>query len=435
MSYEWCSNIPLRDLLIEPVRNGVYKPKEFHGRGCKIVNMGELFAHSRLFDVEMKRIELTEKELEKSTIQTGDLLFARRSLVASGAGKCTIVKHVNEPTTFESSIIRARPNKRRASSDYLYYFFSSSLGRELMGTILRQVAVSGITGSDLMNLEIPCPSLRAQNALSALLSNFDDRIDLLKQTNQTLEAIAQTIFKSWFVNFDPVHAKQQGIACAGIDAETAALFPDRFEDSELGLIPKGWDVASLDQIASYLNGLALQKFPPKDDDWLPVIKIAQLRKGDCEGADKAGAYIKPEYIINDGDVLFSWSGTLEVDIWCGGKGALNQHLFKVTSAEYKKWFYYYWTKYHLIDFRNIAAGKATTMGHIQRSHLHAAKVVIPSLEIMNKANDVLQPIIDKQISNAVQVKNLSSLRDTLLPRLISGKLDVSAIEAQLEEIA
>ena len=130
MSYEWCSNIPLRDLLIEPVRNGVYKPKEFHGRGCKIVNMGELFAHSRLFDVEMKRIELTEKELEKSTIQTGDLLFARRSLVASGAGKCTIVKHVNEPTTFESSIIRARPNKRRASSDYLYYFLKQFIFRK-----------------------------------------------------------------------------------------------------------------------------------------------------------------------------------------------------------------------------------------------------------------------------------------------------------------
>lgn len=325
----------------------------------------------------------------------------------------------------------------KASAEYLYILLTSNRTLTDFQRIAetRSGTFPQITFNSISHYEFFVPTIGVQSAVVDIIGTLNQKIDLLKQTNQSLEAIAQTIFKSWFVNFDPVHANQQGLACAGIDAETADLFPDRFEDSELGQIPKGWDVASLDQIASYLNGLALQKFPPKDDDWLPVIKIAQLRKGDCEGADKAGAYIKPEYIINDGDVLFSWSGTLEVDIWCGGKGALNQHLFKVTSAEYKKWFYYYWTKYHLIDFRNIAAGKATTMGHIQRSHLHAAKVVIPSLEIMNKANDVLQPIIDKQISNAVQVKNLSSLRDTLLPRLISGKLDVSAIEAQLEEMA
>ena len=124
-------------------------------------------------------------------------------------------------------------------------------------------------------------------------------------------------------------------------AATAALFPDAMQDSELGEIPKGWEVKPLDQIASYLNGLALQKFPPENaDEYLPVIKIAQLRAGNTNGADRASIGIRSEYIVEDGDVLFSWSGSLEVDIWTGGLGALNQHLFKVTSSSIPKWFYF-----------------------------------------------------------------------------------------------
>jgi hypothetical protein len=163
-----------------------------------------------------------------------------------------------------------------------------------------------------------------------------------------------------------------------MDEATAALFPDAFDESELGLVPRGWGVAALDSVADFLNGLALQKFPPEnDDDWLPVIKIAQLRKGDTSGADHASQNIKSEYIVQNGDVLFSWSGSLEVEVWCGGMGALNQHLFKVTSKNFAKWFYFLWTRYHLPHFQQIAAGKATTMGHIQRKHLTEAKVLVP----------------------------------------------------------
>ena len=144
--------VRFRELLRGPVRNGVYKEKEFHGRGCKIVNMGELFANPRIGSIPMKRVALSDKELAKSSLERGDLLFARRSLVASGAGRCSVVLDVDEPTTFESSIIRARPDGALASSEYLYYYFASPVGREAMGTILRQVAVSGITGADLMDL-------------------------------------------------------------------------------------------------------------------------------------------------------------------------------------------------------------------------------------------------------------------------------------------
>jgi type I restriction enzyme S subunit len=195
-------------------------------------------------------------------------------------------------------------------------------------------------------------------------------------------------------------------------------------------------VHSLDSIANYLNGLALQKFPPEsEDEFLPVIKIAQLRAGNTKGADKASARIKPEYVVEDGDVLFSWSGSLEVDVWTGGRGALNQHLFKITSDKVPKWFYYFATLQYLPDFRAIAAGKATTMGHIQRGHLHAAKVVVPPVDAIKGFDAIIAPLFDQKISNALQSRTLAQLRDALLPKLISGELRVKDAERFFADIS
>lgn len=224
---------------------------------------------------------------------------------------------------------------------------------------------------------------------------------------------------------------------AAMDAATAALFPSEFDTSELGLIPKGWAGRSLDSIANYLNGLALQKFPPEsDDEYLPVIKIAQLRAGNTSASDRASAHLKPDYVVHDGDVLFSWSGSLEVELWCGNDGALNQHLFKVTSNEVPKWFYYLATRLHLPEFRQVAASKATTMGHIQRQHLTRAKVAVPPSELMAAASEIFGPLIERWITNALQARELAQLRDTLLPRLISGKLRLpEAMETAKEALA
>ena len=163
------------DILSEPVRNGIYKKKEFHGQGAKIVNMGEIFAHPRLRAIDMRRVVINEKEKARATLQEGDLLFARRSLVAEGAGKCSIVMNVDEATTFESSIIRARIDAKKHEPLFFYYFFQSPLGRETMRTILRQVAVSGITGSDLVDLRVPTPRLHEQREIAATLGRWMTR--------------------------------------------------------------------------------------------------------------------------------------------------------------------------------------------------------------------------------------------------------------------
>jgi type I restriction enzyme S subunit len=421
--------MPFGSLFGTPQKNGLTRPKKVRGFGVPMVNMGELFAHPRIWNLAMDRVPLADSETS-FLLQPGDLLFARQSLVLAGAGQCSVFLGNDEPTTFESHLIRCRLDRHRANPLFYFYYFRSGEGRKVIEAIVEQGAgASGIRGSDLLKVLVPYPPISAQDQVASVLTALDDRIALLRETNATLEAIAQALFKSWFVDFDPVRAKQQGLAPAGMDEATAALFPDSFEESALGLVPKGWNVRALDEIAAYLNGLALQKFPPSDDSWLPVIKIAQLRKGDTAGADRAGRNLKPEYIVQNGDVLFSWSGSLEVEVWCGGEGALNQHLFKVTSKDFPKWFYLHWTRHHLDQFRQIAASKATTMGHIQRAHLSEAKVLVPPAALLGAMDAYFAPLLARIVQNEQQAQTLATLRDTLLPRLISGQLRLPDAEA------
>ena len=298
-------------------------------------------------------------------------------------------------------------------------------GPEWWGQIGKFLNVGAVFDSlrcaDVPKFEMTIPPLHEQRSINHILATLETKIELNRRINDTREAMARALFKSWFVDFDPVRAKVEG-RDAYMPQPVADLFPDSFEDSELGEIPKGWGIRGLDEIARFLNGLALQKYPPKDGRSLPAIKIAQLRAGDIDGADTASADLNRDYVVEDGDVLFSWSGSLECVLWTGGRGALNQHLFKVTSTEFPKWFYYLWIHHHLADFRHIAAGKATTMGHIQRHHLNDAKVVVPRQDTLLAASDTFSPLVHSVITTRIESRALAALRDALLPKLISGEL-------------
>lgn len=269
-------------------------------------------------------------------------------------------------------------------------------------------AVPTLNRNHIHPLETKIPvKVEDQCRIASILSSLDRKIELNNKINADLEEMAQAIFKNWFVDFEP--------------------FKDgKFLDSELGMIPEGWKVGRLTEIASYMNGLAMQKFPPENnEDSLPVLKIKELGQGFCgTDSDRCSCNIKDECKIHNGDVIFSWSGTLLVDVWCGGDCGLNQHLFKVTSKDYPKWFYYYWTKHHLQEFVHIAKDKAVTMGHIKRGHLEEAMVAIPDNDSMEKAHELFEPILSKMISLRLESSRLSLLRDTLLPRLMSGELEV-----------
>jgi len=312
----------------------------------------------------------------------------------------------------------------RALCEPRFLFYALKHHREDFIRIASGGAQRNLSGKLIRRFAINTPPLDEQRAIAQILGALDDKIELNRRMNETLEAMARALFKSWFVDFDPVRAKAEG-RDPGLPKPLGDLFPDRFEDSELEEIPAGWAVRSLDEIARFLNGLALQKYSSKDGRSLPVIKIAQLRAGNTLDADAASGDLESEYIVEDGDVLFSWSGSLECVLWAGGKGALNQHLFKVTSAEFPKWLYYLWIHQHLEDFRGIAAGKATTMGHIQRHHLSDAKVAVPDQVLLEMADKSISPLIEQVVQLRVQSGTLSVLRDALLPKLISGEIRTS----------
>jgi type I restriction enzyme, S subunit len=326
-----------------------------------------------------------------------------------------------------------RTKKARLHGRFLFYVLQSDQVRHDLLSRATGTTAQGIRQTELRLVRIPLPDVDKQRAIAHILGTLDDKIELNRRMNETLEAMARTFFKSWFVDFDPVRARAEG-RDPGLHKPLADLFPAHIVDSELGEVPEGWEVKSLDQIGRFLNGLALQKYPPVDGRHLPVIKIAQLRAGNTNNADCASADLNADYVVQDGDILFSWSGSLECRLWAGGPGALNQHLFKVTSEAHPRWLCYLGIHHHLANFRHIAAGKATTMGHIQRHHLTEAKLAVPSPELLRAMDTVIQPIIESSWRRAVQSHSLTVLRDALLPKLISGELRLKTVENAIEEV-
>jgi type I restriction enzyme S subunit len=325
-----------------------------------------------------------------------------------------------DPVTFciAQDMVAIRVKKEIISPKFLFAILRSPLVQQRIEALHVGSLIPHFKKGDFDRLLIPvCEDKKIQKLIGETYYDFCDKIELNNQINQNLEALAQALFKQWFVDFEFPNENGEPYKSSGGD----------MIDSELGEIPEGWEVKSLDEIAEYLNGIALQKFRPinETDPFLPVIKIRELRQGYADGEEKASIEIDKKYIILDGDILFSWSGSLLVDFWTGGKGALNQHLFKVTSQTYPKWFIFLWTKFHLLEFQKIAESKATTMGHIQRKHLSDAKVLVPSNSLLKKFTETFDCIIEELISSRLESRKLMNLRDTLLPKLISGELEVN----------
>lgn len=322
-----------------------------------------------------------------------------------------MVCQVPDPVNFcfAQDMVALRPNTELIDSDYFFAALRSPFFQEQVKAFSVGTTIPHLKKSDFPKLVLPLPPRVTQQHIGRLYCNLSKKIEVNRRINRTLEQMAQALYQHWFVDFGPFQ-----------DGE--------FVESELGPIPKGWEVKPLDQIATYLNGLALQKYPPEGNDSLPVIKIAEMRRGIVESTSRASTKIERKFIVEDGDILFSWSGTLEVCLWCGGRGALNQHLFKVTSEYFPKWFYYYATKYHLPRFQEIAANKVTTMGHIQRYHLAEAKVPVPPQQLFGQFDRKMSPILAEQINNELENRKLAEIRDYLLPKLLSGAISVDAAE-------
>ena len=275
-------------------------------------------------------------------------------------------------------------------------------------------AIGGVRGSleweDFCDMKLPIPKPDKQKEIVKEYNIIITRIALNNQLIQKLEETAQAIYKQWFVDFEFPNEEGNPYKSSGGEMEMNLELEKE--------IPKGWKVDCLSGIATYLNGLAMQNYSSETSEYIPVIKIRELTLGyPDESSDKAKIDIPKNYVIENGDIIFSWSGTLKIEIWAGGKGGLNQHLFKVTSKKFEKWFYYLWTNFHLQEFIRIAAGKAVSMGHIKREHLDEAKVIVPTKVQLEKMNQLMNPIFISITNYKIERKQLLNISNLLLSKL------------------
>ena len=413
-------------LLVEDGNHGEYRPRsdEF-GRGeYAFIRAADMDDGRVLFDSAQRINDQALARIRKGVGQGGDVLFSHKGTV----GKLALIPLDAPPfvcspqTTFWRTL-----NERRLDRRYLHYFMrSSAFTDQWMARSNETDMAAYVSLTAQRQLNVALPEIDEQRAIADVLGALDDKIEQNRRLARALERLARAIFRAWFVDFEPVMAKAAGAASFPSMPQPAFdALPTRFGDSEIGPVPEGWEVKPIATIATFLNGLALQKYPPRgDDEDLRVIKIAQLRKGSADGAAWANGDVAEQYVIGDRDLLFSWSGTLEARFWFGGKGALNQHLFKVTSPRFPSWFCFLWIQQHLPWFRAIAASKATTMGHIKRGHLQETQVVVPPNEVLHEANEVIGPVYDLFSQLMIESRKLAAMRDVLLPKLLSGEVRV-----------
>lgn len=432
-----------------------------------MVNMGELFANPRIADITMDRVPLSPAERSSSLLAPGDLLFARQSLVLSGAGKCSIFLSDEEEVCFESHVIRCRLNQDLADPDFYFYYFCSVAGRKLIESIVEQGAgASGIRGSDLADLAVPWVDPKIQVKVATILRNLDNRIATNRRINQTLEAMAQAIFKSWFVDFDPVKAKIaakgegrdplraamsaiSGKPDAELDAQppeqykqlaaTAALFPDGMEESASGNIPKGWHHKALAQLTDkigsgstprggkevYLEeGVALIRSQNVYDSLFVWDGLARI-------SDDAATQLKSVTVQED-DVLINITGASILRTCVVAPEALparvNQHVAIIRA---KAGIPPRFIHMHLLrpDIKNYLLGlnAGASREAITKAHIESLTLLTPSAELLAAFQNTTAPLFLQLQRYAQQMRVLGELRDTLLPKLLSGELSVKAL--------
>jgi type I restriction enzyme S subunit len=485
MGSEW-NLVRFGELYAESSRNGLMKPKRMRGEGFKFINMGEIFKYDRMLNIPCDRAPLTEKEQESSLMIPGDLLFARQSLVLSGAGKCSIFLDDDEPVAYESHLIRVRLDHARVDSEFVYYFFKSPIGKAEMWTIVEQGAgQAGIRGSDLENLNIPCPSLDVQKKIAYFFNILDNKIQLNFETNQTLESMAQALFKSWFVDFDPVfdnaisHNLASGKdALAGIpelllphaqrrlNVQTTSqafhhLFPQAFEQSDepsvgiKGWIPKGWVQSSFDKHTDFKNGFAFKsKELVKDaEGTIPVFKMGHIKRGGGFKPSGTKSYFPKsrvdtkiqDFFAKKGDLLMSMTDMKSNMVILGNtalmpisdKFLVNQRVGRIrantlTYLDYP--YLYFYTNHAPVVEELRSRANSGVQVNLSTAAIKETLLLVPGEKIHKEFNKQVKAFLERIFANDESILSLESLRDTLLPNLISGELRIPDAEAKVEEL-
>lgn len=377
-------------------------------------------------------------ELNSANLNPNDLVFPHRGAI----GEVGIVPNDGQRYVLSSSLMKLSVDRQRVYPDFLYYFFKSELGRFELLKNSSQVGTPGIGQplTSLRQIQLLLPSLDAQQSIAMTLRALDDRIALLRETNATLEAIAQTLFKSWFVDFDPVRARMEGRAPEGMDDATAALFPDSFEESELGLVPKGWKGGTLaDMSALNPESWTTRNHPAS----VAYVDLANVKDNEIAAVthyafDEAPS--RARRVLRTGDTIV---GTVRpgnrsfafiyqpLNSLTGSTGFA---VLRPSAKAHTEFVYLAATQDSSIDqLTHVADGGAYPA--VRPDVVAGLKCVIPPTSILQAFHAAAEPLLAKVSENQKQAQTLATLRDTLLPRLISGQLRLPDAEAMAPETA
>ncbi len=392
---EW-KKVKFLNLFSEPTKNGIYKSKEFHGRGAKIINMGEVFAYSFIGNQEMSRVEINDKERNSFIVKNGDLLFARRSLVESGAGKCAIANGITEETTFESSIIRVRLNENYAIPLFYMYWMRSLSGRTAINGIVNGVNVKGIRATDLQNIEVDLPPLHTQHRIATILSRYDSLIENYQKQIKLLEEAAQRLYKEWFVDLH---------------------FPGHENTKIVDGVPEGWEKKKLVEFAEIVMGQS-----PKSEYYNNEFKGLPFHQG-------VGSYGN-RYVVDNtystsftriaepNSVLFSVRAPVGRLNITKNKVVIGRGLAAMTHKKGYQSYLFYLLKERF--FKDNIIGNGAIFASISKNELHNLDFTTPTDDLVIRFNTIAGNLDDEIMKVDSQIRLLTEARDRLLPKLING---------------
>lgn len=384
----------IAEILSEPTRNGLTKPKAIRGVGVPMISMREIFAHSRIANIEMDRVPVTDKELESYSINAGDIVFARQSLTLAGAGKCSIITKISEPTVFESHLIRMRINTEIADPYYVYYYFNSYEGKNRVKSIVEQVAAAGIRSSDLVKLKIFLPSKDTQSRIAGILNKIDTKIETNNEINKNLFQQAQVFFKHYFIDMIPFD----------------------------GTMPDNWHLGTVSEIIELHDSKRIPLSSRQRDELEKIYPYY--------GAASIMDYVD-RYLFDGVYLLLGEDGTV-VDSngfpilqYVDGKFWVNNHAHIITGKNGFSVELLY-LLFSLTKVQSIVTG--AVQPKISQGNLKKISVIIPSESMLKAFDKTIQPIFAQIRNLRAENKLLETTRDTLLPKLMSGELDVSNLD-------
>jgi type I restriction enzyme, S subunit len=411
---------PLSEL-IDEISMGPFgsdiKVENFVSSGIPVLN-GSNLTGFRLTENDFKYVTKEKAATFKKAIaRRGDIVITHRGTLGQ-------ISFIPENSKYDFYVIsqsqfRVKLKKDKADPAFFVYYFHTSEGQKRLLSFKNHVGVPALAQAttNFRKLEIPLPDFSTQQKIAAILSALDAKIELNQRINTELESMAKTLYDYWFMQFEFPNEKGKPYK----SSRGKMVWNNELKRE----IPLAWEVGTLLDIADYMNGLPCQKFRPTGKEFLRVIKIREMHDGFTEDSELVRHNIPNKAIIENGDVLFSWSASLEVIIWSGGKGALNQHIFKVTSEKYPKSFYYFQLINYLQHFKMMAENRKTTMGHITQEHLKQSRIVLPPKELTEELEKIIAPIFQQKIVKQLENQKLIELRDWLLPMLMNGQVRVN----------